>query len=900
MYKRLFYPGVDDQGNVLVEALFTRGLTKTARANPAHKKLHPELRAYIDKLAPSPDKMYVLVNALGAWEYYGQNINGDAFRAAVLRNEDKNNGYLTFYKADVFRHHCFPAGTEVLLPDHTRVPIEEIQIGDAVMTLEGIKVVTETMRNPYKGPGRSLSLKGRMDPLVATEEHPVLVYRRDQVHCRHKYSKLSGKCSCRENKESIGEPEWLPIKDVLPGDYLVYPRPKGGDRDIPEAFAEFVGWVASEGCLGRKGLIQFTFGEGSVEDIERVSSCAEALDLRVTVTPRPDHGTMMLSMCSKKIHDALSMHIQGTGPDKRLTSEVLHWSEESLLRMLGAYIDGDGHVYKTGRNRGQLRIRSASRSMLHILGDVIRKLGLPCALNWDSPPREFVSPVDGYGPYMSNGSGCVSVQAAHSPSVARYSRKVVTRKCRDPQQELLDDVFLVRVTDVDEIDLDEDVFNLEVEGPHHYIANEIVAHNCNKDPEKGFGKVVVSVWNPRMYRVELLLQISRVKARELGHGDLIDALDRGEHPAVSMGMRTPYDVCLMCGHKSRTRRDYCKHARPGAMGTIHPDGRQNGVDNPVFKAFDISFVLIGADQTSFAIEKVAYANLMGPLAQLAAAENARQLEKEGGHKTAADKLATLKFAEIRKRIPTMDKMQNTEDDIPADTLNAMAKKPLGNALSSAAAGGIVLKPHEFQRIVLVRMGRPDYADMLDRSNSVFAPCSCGKEDRTPMRPDMVLGSILRLLMPLIGGRSCFAPALSRRSAHIPGSPKEKRAHVRGDLLDKIAVAYDGYRSEMIDQLPGIAKFVTCQDPEILGRIYPDELEEVFTGTSGLAKTARFGPPQTALLMGSVLPAAYLLTRSLKKAVGLGESEDGALKGFVKDHPLISASIAIGIARHLAK
>lgn len=528
MDKRLYFPGMDDQGNVLVEALFVRGLTKTARASRAsHKKLHPDLQAYIAKLQPSPHKMYVLVNALGACEFYGQNINGDSFREEVLKNPDPNNGYKTFYKAAVFRHHV------------------------------------------------------------------------------------------------------------------------------------------------------------------------------------------------------------------------------------------------------------------------------------------------------------------------------------------------------------------------------------NKDPKKGFGKVVVAVWNPRMRRVELLLQIDRVIARELGHGDLIDALDRGEHPAVSMGMRTPYDVCLVCNHKSRTRRDYCRHARPGAMGQIHPDGRQNGVDNPIFKAFDISFVLIGADQTSFAIEKVAYANLMAPLAQMAALDHKRALEKEGGRKTAADKLATLKLAEILKRVPTMDRMQNSEQDLPTDVLNAMAKKPLGNALSSAAAGGIVLKPHEFQRIVLVRMGRPGYADMLDRSNSVFSPCSCAG-DRTPMGPEMVLDQIVRILTPYIQGRSCFAPALGRRTAHASMRIKEKRSHVQGGLLDKIAAAYDGYREEMIDQVSGITNFVTCQDPEILDRIYPDELEEVFTGTSSLAKMAGFGPPQTALLMGSVLPAAYLLTRSLKKAVGLGESEDGALKGFVKDHPLISASIAIGIAKHLAK
>lgn len=91
-------------------------LEKTASA-----KLLPDITKYISSLRPRKDAQYVLVNAMGASEYYGSNINGDAFPEASLihapddwtgnplldkpKAKDWPYGYPTFYLAHPYAHH---------------------------------------------------------------------------------------------------------------------------------------------------------------------------------------------------------------------------------------------------------------------------------------------------------------------------------------------------------------------------------------------------------------------------------------------------------------------------------------------------------------------------------------------------------------------------------------------------------------------------------------------------------------------------------------------------------------------------------------------------------------------------------------------------------------------------
>ena len=87
----------------------------------ASSGLLPEVQQYIDALKPRDDSQYVLVNALGAGEYYGSNSNGDFFSEESLIHapsgwtgkpvEDRTLatgwpwGYPTFYGANGFIHH---------------------------------------------------------------------------------------------------------------------------------------------------------------------------------------------------------------------------------------------------------------------------------------------------------------------------------------------------------------------------------------------------------------------------------------------------------------------------------------------------------------------------------------------------------------------------------------------------------------------------------------------------------------------------------------------------------------------------------------------------------------------------------------------------------------------------
>ena len=87
--------------------------------------LHPALQAYIQMLKPDENSTYVLVNAMGAGEWYGDNINGDYFPYEHLVNHtdqwlsipahDTNAkrrvahqlgwGYTTFMNSHAFKHH---------------------------------------------------------------------------------------------------------------------------------------------------------------------------------------------------------------------------------------------------------------------------------------------------------------------------------------------------------------------------------------------------------------------------------------------------------------------------------------------------------------------------------------------------------------------------------------------------------------------------------------------------------------------------------------------------------------------------------------------------------------------------------------------------------------------------
>lgn len=130
------------------------------------------------------------------------------------------------------------------------------------------------------------------------------------------------------------------------------------------------------------------------------------------------------------------------------------------------------------------------------------------------------------------------------------------------------------------------------------------AHHVNKDPAKSYGDVILSTLNQKMKRVELVVAIDHERCERNGGKNILQKIHDGQYPSTSMGCRVPYDVCSICENKARFRSEYCEHMRQ-SPGKIMPDGRKVFVYNHYPRFFDISFVFIGADRTSFVLEKIA-------------------------------------------------------------------------------------------------------------------------------------------------------------------------------------------------------------------------------------------------------------------------------------------------------
>lgn len=232
------------------------------------------------------------------------------------------------------------------------------------------------------------------------------------------------------------------------------------------------------------------------------------------------------------------------------------------------------------------------------------------------------------------------------------------------------------------------------------------------------------------------------------------------------------------------------------------------------------------------------------------------------------KLAKNKSGEIVKDVvpsqfagKAVPALTSSEEDLPDSAIEALAKAPLESALSTSGGLGIVLRPHEFQRIVMINIGRRDIADDLDDHGLIFPEGS----ERAPLSlgPERFMSSLARLLLPLLPHRSALAPSIERRVVMVTGSTpkKEKRASSShyANLLRKIAAAYNSYREQLMD-------LASHSQNLIGGAAYP--------GQSELHKLSAAAPEEVF----SPLSVAYIQSAFLDE---VGSRHDGGKYNLAK-------------------
>ncbi len=752
---------------------------------------------------------------------------------------------------------CFPAGT-LVRSRIGHVPIEAVRVGDEVLTHKGLyRPVQQVMSRSAEGLVH-LEVSG-LPSIESTENHPFLVVRREQARgCK---GTVGGR-RVRHTPDAAGacrrcgtapplEAVWAAAETLRPGDYLAVPRgqTKAVDYDASPSLrrARLLGYYLGDGYVitqktgkkkdGPRRDMGVGFSVGSHEEAHlswllRTLVEAGAANEPCVYDAGCDRKAYIVSVYDQELASWVQQFGGRTSHGKELTSAVFSWTEEAKLELVAGYIETDGSFDAAS---GSMRVPSVNRGLLLDVQRLLLSMGITATV------CRFAK--EGAGGYMNSSEAwALNLSAFEAQRFFGRTTKVQKREVGwdSPQSFFYGDYWLTPVRSVEELEAEVEVYNLSVDVDESYVAEGRAVHNCSICLDWDTYRRAQGMYRPDRHASpgQAVLAYHKELIKKNGHGI------RG----VSI-----------------TRKDYCSHASK-QMNQILPDGRKVFVFNDYPKFFDISFVFIGADKTAKVMLKIAgggqvywFLNGAELAEKLGYTQNDDLLLSEfapqglGSAKTASvtdetlkqaflGKLAKNKDAEIVKDVipsqfvgKAVPLLTRHEQDLPKSILEALSVSPLEESLSTTAGMGIVLRPREFQHIILIQMGKRPLAERLESEDKVFP-----KSDETaemPMGPECFSQVLARLLLPMMAERSGIGPSVERRVLVVAGDPKEKHggsSSLSTGVLRKMGAAYNGYRvglMELVTHIQELIPSMAMPPSEYLCKLAMAPVESIFTPLS---------------------------------------------------------------------
>lgn len=522
-----------------------------------------------EQFKPDKDHFACLQIALGDYETYGHNRNADSFPkeanikyhdtfvkcAKVYRehaNKDPKKAIgeikASFYNPEMHRTElilwgdkkkadkewdlakegkelagsmgCFVAGTKITKADGSEIDIEDVKLGDKVIThLGNQKEVTALLPHLYSGDLYNIKLSGNYEESKGvTSEHPYLVSRR----VKEKIADAEGICPVcgkkvkyllthirrykdskhrewfKKYKEDVNklETKWVPVSEIKLGDFLCEPiYVKSSNRGCLD-FAKLCGYFLAEGNFvfytnSNKEkypvAIELNFGDTAFEKklVDDVCLLIGKLSKsKVNVQHRENKHTLRISCYDKKLSEKVFNACGHLCDKKRISDEVLSWNKECLWNLLDCFIAGDGFYDNAHKSVG---FSTTSKKLSKQLNQICGLMGL------------------GYNTFKSNlKSGKVSYSTYLSAKNNNLVSKFIIAKGKEIQKSaspetygtFSDGKYVYReVVGISKSSVENCmVYNFSVEDDESYIANGVAVHNCTiaKDRDNISGKMSAS------------------------------------------------------------------------------------------------------------------------------------------------------------------------------------------------------------------------------------------------------------------------------------------------------------------------------------------------------------------------------------------------------------------------
>jgi pyruvate formate lyase activating enzyme len=226
--------------------------------------------------------------------------------------------------------------------------------------------------------------------------------------------------------------------------------------------AELLGYYCAEGCVVRSKkrpnshVLNFSFAPREIELAERTRALLKrclGLDARL-VTRETTLGVAVGKASAALVFKALA---GGRSTEKRVPAPVAGAAPEIVRAFLQAYAAGDGHHYPNGK----VSATTVSRTLAYGVAWLVLRAG--------HFPSVYANHVGTSGEVQ----GRIVKRAPRQYTVVWYERGIRRRRMVET-----DEHYLIPLRAVDREPYEGEVYNLEVDGEHSYLAGLIGVANC--------------------------------------------------------------------------------------------------------------------------------------------------------------------------------------------------------------------------------------------------------------------------------------------------------------------------------------------------------------------------------------------------------------------------------------
>jgi FeS assembly protein SufB len=389
------------------------------------------------------------------------------------------------------QYECVRGETRVWTANRGQVMVKEIEPGDLVFSYdeESEKFVVAPVRDiAQTGTRQTYEVIAGQRSLCATDNHPVLALRDTRT-------------AAAERGRWIRQ--WLTVGELRKGDLIAVPRSLpdfGSSFELPDLSVqahhlEIPARVPSHSNVDLMWLLGLFIGDGNLQDsgkthriqlaipqtdaklgaeISRVVD--EQFGLRVIAA---DEDRVVIN--SKALTDWFwKIGFHGTSRSKRVPDWVFGLPADQRLAFLGGWIDADGYIKPD--TDGSVMLTCVSSPLIEQAQELAELCGLIASGPWGftQPHRHDPERLGGAFRIGISGDferlGCRNSKRLERFGRRQYSHSFTSAKGFTFKSHCNDWLGFVPVAAVEPYDI-EPVYDIEVDGPHNFIAEGLVIHN---------------------------------------------------------------------------------------------------------------------------------------------------------------------------------------------------------------------------------------------------------------------------------------------------------------------------------------------------------------------------------------------------------------------------------------